>query len=68
MKFAYVNRSGWAIKQKKETDKLFRADSRFAPSQWETFQSNPVSHYLGPNLESALLLMVDLSTQWKEIA
>ena len=30
---------------------------RFAPSQWETsFQSNAVSHWLGANLESALLL------------
>ena len=33
----------------------FRADSRFAPSQWETsLQSNAVSHWLGANLESAL--------------
>ena len=32
-----------------------RADSRFAPSQWETsLQSNAVSHWLGTNLESAL--------------
>ena len=32
-----------------------RADSRFAPSQWETsLQSNAVSHWLGANLESAL--------------
>ena len=31
-----------------------RADSRFAPSQWETsLQSNAVSHWLGANLESA---------------
>ena len=36
-----------------ETDD--RADSRFAPSQWETsLQSNAVSHWLGVNLESAL--------------
>ena len=33
-----------------------RADSRFAPSQWETLlQSNTVSHWLGTNLESALV-------------
>ena len=33
-----------------------RADSRFAPSQWDTsLQSNAVSHWLGANLESALL-------------
>ena len=32
-----------------------RADSRCAPSQWETsLQSNTVSHWLGVNLESAL--------------
>ena len=32
-----------------------RADSRFAPSQWETsLQSNTISHWLGTNLESAL--------------
>ena len=32
-----------------------RADSRFAPSQWETsLQSNAVSHWLGASLESAL--------------
>ena len=32
-----------------------RADSRFAPGQWETsLQSNAVSHWLGANLESAL--------------
>ena len=31
-----------------------RADSMFAPSQWETpLQSNAVSHWLGTNLESA---------------
>ena len=31
------------------------ADSRFAPSQWETsLQSNAVPHWLGANLESAL--------------
>ena len=33
-----------------------KAGSRFAPSQWETsLQSNAVSHWLGANLESALL-------------
>ena len=34
---------------------LYRADSRFAPSQWEmSLQSNTVSHWLGANLASAL--------------
>ena len=33
-----------------------RADSRFVPSQWErSLQSNGVSHWLGPILESALI-------------
>ena len=33
----------------------FRADSRFAPSQWETaLLCNDVSHWLGGSLESAL--------------
>ena len=32
-----------------------RADSRLAPSRWDTLlQSNTVSHWLGANLESAL--------------
>ena len=36
----------------------FRADSRLAPSQWETsLQSNVISHWLCTNLESALKLM-----------
>ena len=36
----------------------FRADSRLPPSQWETsLQSNAVSHWLGANLESALLFI-----------
>ena len=35
----------------------FRADTRLAPSQWETsLQSNAVSDWLGANLESALTL------------
>ena len=35
---------------------IYRADSRLAPSQWETsLQSNAVSHWLGTNLESALI-------------
>ena len=42
---------------------ILRADSRLAPSQWETsLQSNPVSHWLGTNLESALILYI-----WKTI-
>ena len=38
----------------------FSADSRLAPSQWETsLQSKTVSHWLGANLESALYLWHD---------
>ena len=37
------------------TDAMLRADSRLAPSQWETsLQNNTVSHWLGASLESAL--------------
>ena len=40
-----------------------RADSRFAPNQWETSsQSNAVSHWLGANLESALIIYYRLRT------
>ena len=36
-----------------------RADSRLAPSQWETsLQCNAVPHWLGTNLESSLGMMV----------
>ena len=45
---------------------LLRADFRFAPSQWKTaLLCINVSHWLGTNLESALLLiMTDLHTKW----
>ena len=37
---------------------ISRADSRFAPSQWETtLLCNDVSHWLGASLESTLILM-----------
>ena len=37
---------------------LFRADFRFAPSQWETaLLCNDVSYWLGASLDSALLLL-----------
>ena len=40
-----------------------RADSRFAPSQWETkLLCNDVSHWLGASLESALILMQAYNT------
>ena len=54
-----------------------RADSRLVPSQWETLlQSNAVSHWLGANLESALLsyraganftnqFAIEIEVQWK---
>ena len=41
-----------------------RADSRFAPCQWETsLQSNVVSHWLGATLESALLPLCRLHSR-----
>ena len=40
---------------------IHRADSRFAPSQWETpLLCNDVSHWLGANLESRFA-----SSQWE---
>ena len=39
---------------------ISRADSQFAPSQWEMLlQSNALSHWLGANLESALISVLD---------
>ena len=40
-----------------------RADSRLAPSQWETsLQSNAIPHWLGTNLESALINITNLTS------
>ena len=40
---------------------VYRADSRFAPSQWETsLQSNAPSHWLDVNLESARVYIMAL--------
>ena len=42
-----------------------RVDSRFAPSQWKTsLQNDTVSHWLGANLESALIMCVDVTTRY----
>ena len=44
---------------------IFRADSRFAPSQWGTaLLCNDVSHWLGANLDSALNFRISLPL-WK---
>ena len=38
---------------------VFRADSRFAPRQWETaLLCNDVSHWLGASLKSALMFIL----------
>ena len=43
--------------QQVRTGSWYRADSRLAPSQWETaLLCNDVSHWLGSSLESALLI------------
>ena len=48
--------------------RYFRADSRFAPSQWDTaLLCNDVSHWLGANLESALLLYCQIAHAWLTI-
>ena len=45
------------------TNCLYRADSRFAPSQWETvLLCNHVSHWLGASLESALSVSLSACT------
>ena len=45
----------WDTHTSRPTNPKFRADSRLALSQWETsLQSNAVSHWLGPSLESTL--------------
>ena len=43
-----------------------RADSRFAPSQWETaLLCNDVSHWMGTSLESALsIVMYETGLKW----
>ena len=44
-----LSSAGWFCKYS------HKADSRLAPSQWETsLQSNAISHWLGANLKSAL--------------
>ena len=44
---------------------MIRVDSRFAPKQWETsLQSNGISHWLGVNLESALMMVSHICEQW----
>ena len=44
---------------------LIRADSRFAPSQWETaLLCNDVSHWLGANLGSSLYMLLFISTNY----
>ena len=44
----------------------YRADSRFAPSQWETaLLCNDVSHWLGASLESALKYIITSPYQLK---
>ena len=43
----------------------YRADSRFAPSQWETvLLCNDVSHWLGAILESVLWYLSAYNSQW----
>ena len=53
----------WAKNHKSLSHTHIRADSRFAPSQWETpLLYNEVSHWQGANLESALHIGAILST------
>ena len=57
--YIWVTRGRWANSGNglvaEQDQAITRADSRFAPSQWETsLQTNAVSHWLGANLELAL--------------
>ena len=46
---------------------MYRADSRFAPSQCETsLQSNAISHWLGANLESAMMHIFSVSKYYQQ--
>ena len=49
------------IQRKYHHIRVYRTESWFAPSQWETsLQSNPVSHWLGANPESAVISFIHL--------
>ena len=51
--YIFTGHSSW---QAPDRHNIRRTDSRSAPSQWETsLQSNIVSHWLGANLEPALI-------------
>ena len=53
-----ISKTSWDFKVAQPSGCLLRADSRFAPSQWETsLLCNDVSHWLGTSLESSLLLL-----------
>ena len=62
----------WIYEYAAASKHIYRANSRFVSSQWETsLQSNTVSHWLGANQESALshimvvtLLTVKLNTRY----
>ena len=48
---------------------IIKADSRLAPSQWEmSLQSNVISHWLGANLESALIMVSEIISNIGSIA
>ena len=59
LKFFKFPKGQWVYPTKWNFLHCYQADSRFAPSQWETaLLCNDVSHWLGANLETALLLYV----------
>ena len=52
----------------KRFNRYARADSRFAPGQWETsLQSNAISHWLGANLDSALYTKTCTLSSWHTV-
>ena len=52
---AHTQNDPWVTSLLHQTNDFIRADSRFAPSQWEMpLQCNGISHWLGANLDSSL--------------
>ena len=52
----------------KDKHNCIKADSRFAPSQWETaLLCNNVSHFLGASLESALCMNASLFSSAQDL-
>ena len=59
LRCACVNSSIGASRSWEESNDVYMADSRFAPSQWEMpLLCNGISHWLGASLESAQCIYI----------